>query len=265
MNTLHTPALFLDHFITEVRLVSDSTTSHFLTPQKIKISFGSQLPEPPDSWHHCRPTLLSWNSSPALHHIPSLWFSSYFSHYYSTVLFMAKLPSPICPGGVCLDSPTSFVLSLFTAPGEVTFSQMGYINFEAYCKTKVQGPFLNNDYTFQDGTGRVWVSSRGLWQLCKLHVREAGPVFNSRTWSAQCFPGLCFQPRPLSWALGLNTILYDDHSLFDHQSPPGRFWFTPDSFTHQLCNVGQDTHPLWTAVSQCKIRKSMWKLVQVSR
>ena len=155
---------------------------------------------------------------------------------------------------------------VYSQPQEKShFPRMGYINFEAYCKTKVQGPFLNNDYTFQDGTGRVWVSSRGLWQLCKLHVREAGPVFNSRTWSAQCFPGLCFQPRPLSWALGLNTILYDDHSLFDHQSPPGRFWFTPDSFTHQLCNVGQDTHPLWTAVSQCKIRKSMWKLVQVSR
>ena len=83
--------------------------------------------------------------------------------------------------------------------------------------------------------------------------------------SPQWLSSLHLKPRPLSWALGLNTILYDDHSLFDHQSPPGRFWFTPDSFTHQLCNVGQDTHPLWTAVSQCKIRKSMWKLVQVSR
>ena len=103
--------------------------------------FGSQLPEPPDSWHHCRPTLLSWNSSPALHHIPSLWFSSYFSHYYSTVLFMAKLPSPICPGGVCLDSPTSFVLSLFTAPGEVTFSQDGLHKLWGLLQNESSGSF----------------------------------------------------------------------------------------------------------------------------
>ena len=143
-------------------------------------------------------------------------------------------PLLIFPGRVCLDSPTSFVLSLFTTPGEVTFSQDGLHKFWGLVQNENVGSFSKQWLSFQDGTSRVWVSSMGLWQLYKLHVHEASTVFNSRTSSAQCLPGFYFQPRPLSWALGLNTILYDNHSLFDHQYPPSRFWFTPDSFTHQL-------------------------------
>lgn len=181
MNSLHTPALFLDHFIREVNLVLASTISHFLTPQQMKISFGSQLPEPPDSWHHCRPTLLSWNSSFTFHHIPFLWFSSYFSHYTPQSSSWPTWPLPIFPGRVCLDSPTSFVLSLFTAPGEATFSQDGLHKFWGLVQNENVGSFSKQWLSFQDGTSRVWVSSMGLWQLYKLHVHEASHVFNSRT------------------------------------------------------------------------------------
>ena len=123
----------------------------------------------------------------------------------------------------------------------------------------MQGLLLNNDYKFQDDMSRAWVSSMGPWQLHELHVHEAGPVFNCRTSSAQCLLGLYFQPRPLFCALGLNTILYEHHSLLLQVDFVLLLMLSLTS-----CVMLGKTLTVSELQCQCEICKAMQKLVQVS-
>lgn len=261
MNTLHTSSIpWHNH---RVRLVSDSTISHFLTPQKIKIhlvlSYLNLLTA--GTSHQTYPSLLEL--IPPYRPFPLVFFLLFSLLLHSPLHGQVAL-SPILPGGFAWIQPTSFVLSLFTAREKSHFPRMGYINLRPTTKWKFQGPFLNNDYTFQDGTGRVWVSSRGLWQLCRDCMLLKLVLCSTLELGVRSVSqALYFQPRPLSWALGLNTTLYDDHSLFDHQSPPGRFCLLLTVSLTSCVMLGK-TLTLWTAVFSVK-SVSMWKLVQVSR